>query len=63
MKNHYYLTQIDHMVAQVMEAWEKLWRQSREQRHRRVLESFKKVRLEENREEIAGRIQIRLELE
>jgi len=46
-----------------MEAWEKLWsqdRQSREQRHRRVLESFKKVRLKENREEIGRKIQIRL---
>ena len=66
MKNHYYLTQIGHMVAQVMEAWEKLWsqsRQSREQRHRRVLESFKKVRLKENREETGRRIQIRLEPE
>lgn len=66
MKNHYYLPQIGHMVAQAMEAWEKLWsqsRQSREQRHQRVLESFKKVRLKENREEIARRIQIRLEPE
>ena len=66
MKNHYYLTQIGHMVAQAMESWEKLWsqnRQSREQRHQRVLESFKKVRLKENREEIARRIQIRLEPE
>ena len=66
MKNHYYLTQIGHMVAQAMESWEKLWsqnRQSREQRHQRVLESFKKVRLKENREEIGRRIQIRLEPE
>ena len=66
MKNYYYLTQIGHMAAQIMEAWEKLWsqdRQSRKQRHRRVLESLKKVRLKENREEIGRRIQIRLEPE
>lgn len=64
MKNHYYLIQIGHMIAQVMEAWETMWRrvrQSREQRHRRVLESFKEVRLKENTEEIRRKIQIRLE--
>lgn len=26
MKNHYYLIQIGHMIAQVMEAWESLWK-------------------------------------
>lgn len=25
MKNHYYLIQIGHMIAQMMEAWEKIW--------------------------------------
>ena len=38
MKNHYYLIQIGHMIAQVMEARESPWkkvRQSREQKHRR----------------------------
>lgn len=62
LKNHYYLIQIGHMIAQMLEAWEKLWkgiRQSREQKHRRILESFKKVRLKECREEMGKKIQIR----
>ena len=49
-KNHYYLIQIGHMIAQIMEAWEKLWekvRMSREQKHRRLLESWKEERLKE----------------
>lgn len=49
VKNHYYLIQIGHMISQIMEAWEKLWKkvkQSREQRHKRVLESFKRDRIE-----------------
>lgn len=63
IKNHYYLVQIGHMVSQVMEAWEKIWksiRQSREQKHRRMLESFKKEPLETYRGEIMKKIQIRL---
>lgn len=63
LKNHYYLIQIGHMIAQVMEAWEMLWRQtrqSREQKHRRMLESFKETHLKEYKEEIGKRIQIRL---
>ena len=62
LKNHYYLIQIGHMIAQMLEAWERLWRgirQSREQKHRRILESLKKVRLKEYREETGKRIQIR----
>ena len=50
LKNHYYLIQIGHMIVQVMEAWEMLWeqtRQSREQKHRRMLESFKEIPLKE----------------
>ena len=49
-KNHYYLIQIGHMISQVIEAWEKLWekvRQSREQKHRRLLEAWKQERLKE----------------
>ncbi|MBQ6208046.1 MAG: hypothetical protein IJK52_13305 [Oscillospiraceae bacterium] len=44
MKNHYYLIQIGHMIAQIMDAWKSLWegiRQSKEQKHRRILESGK----------------------
>lgn len=62
LKNHYYLIQIGYMIAQMLEAWERLWRgirQSREQKHRRILESLKKVRLKEYREETGKRIQIR----
>lgn len=49
-KNHYYLIQIGHMISQIMEAWEKLWekvKQSREQKHRRLLEAWKQERLRE----------------
>ncbi len=48
IKNHYYLIQIGHMISQIMEAWESLWRhtnQSLEQKHRQILESFKEIRL------------------
>lgn len=44
-KNHYYLIRIGHMISQIMEAWEKLWKkvkQSREQKHRRLLEAWKR---------------------
>ncbi len=62
VKNHYFLTQIGHMVSQVMEAWEWLWkrnRQSREQKHRRILESLKETPLLEYKEELERKIQIR----
>lgn len=61
-KNHYYLIQIGHMIAQVMEAYKKLWegiRQSREQKHRRMLESFKGIELKDYEEEVKERYQIR----
>ncbi len=41
---------IGHMIAQILEAWESLWekvRQSREQKHRRLLEAWKQERLRE----------------
>ena len=44
MKNHYLLIQIGHMISQIMDAWEKIWEDikiSGEQRHRRLLESWK----------------------
>lgn len=51
------------MLSQVLEAWGKVWEkagQSREQKHRRVLESFKTVRLKEAGIETKQRIQIQL---
>ena len=63
-KNHYYLIQIGHMIAQIIEAWEKIWKgiqQSREQKHRRMLENFKMVDLKEYKEEIQEQCQIRFE--
>lgn len=63
IKNHYYLIQIGHMISQILEAWEKLWegiRLSIEQKHQKILESFKKVRLKEYRG-IEKNIQIRLQ--
>lgn len=64
MKNHYYLIQIGHMVSQIIEAWKSLWekvRQSREQKHRRILESFKWERLKELMPAMEEKIQIRFE--
>lgn len=63
LKNHYYLIQIGHMISQFMETWEKIWKrvkQSREQKHRRILETMKETLLKEHKEEIAKKIQIRL---
>ena len=63
IKNHYYLIQIGHMIAQILEAWEKIWensRQSMEQKHKRLLESVKETKLREHREALEKRIQIRL---
>ncbi len=62
-KCHYYLIQIGHMIAQLMEAWGKIWEkigQSREQKHRRVLESFKTVRIKQESRETEQKFQIRL---
>ena len=64
MKNHYYLIQIGHMIAQIMDAWESLWkgiRQSGEQKHRRMLESWKTQRLSDCDLETPSRFQIRLD--
>lgn len=62
-KCHYYLIQIGHMISQILEAWGKLWEkmgQSREQKHRRrILESFKNVRIKESSGEMEGKMQIR----
>lgn len=63
IKNHYYLIQIGHMISQVMEAWEKLWEGTRLsicQKHQRIMESFKTVRLKEY-EGTKKRMQIRLQ--
>lgn len=51
IKNHYYLIQIGHMIAQIIEAWERLWKkvkQSRKQKHRLVLNAWKNRRIKEN---------------
>ena len=45
-----------------MEAWEKIWKkvkQSLEQKHRRLLESMKETPLEEYKEDMGRKIQIR----
>ena len=63
MKNHYYLIQIGHMIAQIMECVERIWRhikQSREQKHRRILESFKKDWIGEAVIGLGERTQMRL---
>ncbi len=53
------------MIAQVMEAWEKIWegiRQSMGQKHKRILESMKETLLKEYKLELEKKIQIRLKL-
>lgn len=62
IKNHYFLIQIGHMIAQMMDAWKTLWDkivQSQEQKHRRLLESWKTERLKEWMGEIKTDFQIR----
>lgn len=62
MKNHYYLIQIGHMIAQILEAWEALWkkvRESREQKHRLLLNAWKNRRIKENESEMEKKIQVR----
>lgn len=64
IKNHYYLIQIGHMISQILECWERLWKGTRvsiEQKHKRMLESFQGVRLKEHREEVEKKMQIRLQ--
>lgn len=57
-KTHYYLIRIGHMISQILEAYEALWkgiRQSKEQKHRRILENFKSICLSEYQEELERR--------
>ena len=64
LKNHYYLIQIGHMISQVMEAWEKLWKKaalSLSEKHSRIFESFQSVKLSEYRHETGKRFQIRFQ--
>ena len=59
-----HLIQIVHMIAQIIEGVKKIWeeiQQSREQKHRRMLENFKMVDLKEYKEEIQEQCQIRFE--
>ena len=62
MKNHYYLIQIGHMIAQILEAWESLLKkvkESREQKHRLLLDAWKNRRIKENESELEKKIQVR----
>ena len=59
-----HLIQIGHKIAQIIEGVKKIWeeiQQSREQKHRRMLENFKMVDLKEYKEEIQEQCQIRFE--
>ena len=63
-KNHYYLIQIAHMIAQIMDAWMKIWSEiklSKEQRHKRLLESWKTQSVESAVSDNADAFQIRFE--
>ena len=62
MKNHYYLIQIAHMISQIMDAWKALWetvRLSGEQKHKRMLESWKVDKIDERIFAASARFQIR----
>ena len=64
MKNHYYLIQLAHMISQIMEAWKSLWEKvklSGEQRHRRLLESWKTERIAEELNKPQKGFQIRFD--
>ena len=63
-KNHYYLIQIAHMISQIMDAWMKIWSEiklSKEQRHKRLLESWKTQSIESAVSDSAANFQIRFE--
>ena len=64
MKNHYFLIQIAHMISQIMDAYKKIWKCvhiSKEQKHKRILESWKTELLSEWMPPESLRFQIRLE--
>ncbi len=56
--------QIGHMISQVMEAWEKLWGKAGldlAEKHARILESFRSIRLSEYRTETEKKFQMRFQ--
>ena len=64
LKNHYYLMQIGLMISQVMEAWERIWKKtvfSLSEKHGRIWESFRSIKLYEHRSETGKRFQIRFQ--
>lgn len=63
-KNHYYAIQIGHMISQILEARMDIWKKvptSREQKHKRLLESWKQELLSNYQEELGIRFQLRFE--
>ncbi len=64
IKNHYFLMQIGHKISQVMETWGKLWEKAgldMGEKHARILESFRSIRLCEYEAEIGRRFQMRFQ--
>ena len=64
MKCHYFLIQIGHMIAQILDAWKSLWKGTRlslEQKHRRLLESWNKHPIREITEQDTLKYQIRFD--
>lgn len=64
LKNHYYLIQIGHMISQVMEAWERLWKKSAlslSEKHVRIWESFREIKLSEYMHETEKKFQMRFQ--
>lgn len=62
MKNHYYLIQLGHMITQIIETWEMMWKkvkQSREQKHRLLLKTWKNRELKDSLGKLEKKIQVR----
>ena len=64
MKCHYFLIQIGHMIAQIMDAWKSLWKGislSLDQKPRRILESWTNQPIREAMEQDTRKYQIRFD--
>ena len=64
IKNHYFLMQIGHMISQIMEAWERLWKKAKlstDEKHDRMLDSFQNIKIRDYCMDTERKFQIRLQ--
>ena len=64
IKNHYFLMQIGHMISQIMEAWERLWKKAKlstNEKHDRMLDSFQNIKISDYCMDTERKFQIRLQ--